>query len=315
MGYGVIWLAVPHLGVFARSVMMLVFIALFMLVQLSITRWFVSLEIKPAWSAVIMAASFSATIAIMLAVSAPYLRYETKDGPLPPMKPKPGVKPAATIELTIVKTDKNAKPVTEKTTAVRKPADLGFRLAVFGYHAKGSRAVTSLLIIIGSSAMGLLVSLILRHPNIILPVAVFSAMVDIWTVFLGPTGKAVANAPHVVQAVSVALPDPGQGYAPISFIGPADVIFFAMFMAAIYRLKMEPVRTFWIAFPLLTLGMASVIQFSGTPGLPALILIGAAVIIGNWKHFKLTRQEYIYVGIVMLVLIALTAAVTPFVGK
>lgn len=298
--------------------MMLVFVALFMLVQLSITRWFVSLQIKPAWAAVIMVASFSAAVAIMLFVSAPYVKYETKAGPLPPMRPKPGVEPAATIEITVVKADKNAKgknakPETEKITAVRKPADLGFKLTAFGYHAKKSRAVTSLLIIIGSSAMGLLVSLILRHPNIILPVAGFSALVDIWTVFLGPTGKAVANAPHVVQAVSVALPDPGQSYAPVSFIGPADVIFFAMFMAAIYRLKMEPVRTFWFTFPLLTLGMASVIRFSRIPGLPALILIGTAVIVGNWKHFRLTKQEYIYMGIVFVVLAALMAVVTPFV--
>lgn len=322
-GYIAIWLAVPHLGIFGHSAMMFVFVAVFMLTQLSITRWFASLRIKPAWAAVIMLVAFSTTLAIMLVVSAPYVRYETKDGPLPPIKSKLGVKPAATIEITMKaaqdKKNGNSEPKIRKVIAVRKPADLGFKLTAFGYYAGRSRAATGLLIIIGSSALGILVSLILRHPNIILPVAGFSAMIDVWTVMVGPTAKAVENAPKVVEAVSVALPAPGGGYAPISFIGPADVIFFSMFMAAIYRLGMEPKRTFWIAFPLLTFGMAAVI-LSGSipllgflfPGLPALVLIGSAVILGNLKHFKLSRQEYIYVGVVMALLIVMTAAVTFF---
>ncbi|MEN6372382.1 MAG: hypothetical protein ABFD64_10260 [Armatimonadota bacterium] len=322
-GYIAIWLAVPHLGIFGHPVMILFFVAVFMLTQLSITRWFTSLRLKPVSAAAVMLAAFSATIAIMLFVSAPYVRYETKDGPLPPIKMKPGIKPAPTIELTLNPSPNakggNPKHEVKKITALRKPANLGFKLTAFGYFAGKSRAATGLLIVIGASAFGTLVSLILKHPNIILPVAVFSAMIDVWTVLTGPTAKAVANAPKVVEAVSVALPAPGGSYAPISFIGPADVIFFAMFMSALYKLRMEPKRTFWIAVPLLTLGMTAVI-LSGSipllgflfPGLPALTLIGTAVILGNLKHFKLSRQEYISFGIVMAILIVITTAMTFF---
>jgi hypothetical protein len=168
--------------------------------------------------------------------------------------------------------------------------------------------------IIAASAFGYLVSFILREPNILLPVAGLAAYVDVWTVLVGPTSRAIEKAPHVANAVSAAIPAPG-GVAPISFIGPADFIFFAMFLGAAYRLKMEPKRTFWIAFPLMTIGMAAVLSGVFPVGLPALTLIGLSVIVGNFRCFKLKREEYVAMAIVGALLIAAIFVVTPLISR
>jgi hypothetical protein len=84
---------------------------------------------------------------------------------------------------------------------------------------------------------------------------------------------------------------------------------------------MEPSRTFWIGFPLLTLGMLAVVMSSFIPllgflkgGLPALTLIGLTVVLANYKHFKLKRDEYIAIAVVAVLLIAVLFFVTPLIG-
>jgi hypothetical protein len=172
--------------------------------------------------------------------------------------------------------------------------------------------------IIAASAFGYLVSFILREPNIVLPVAGLAAYVDVWTVLIGPTSHAIQNAPHVVSAVSAAIPAPGgaaHGFMPISFIGPADFIFIAMFLGAAYRLKMEPNRTFWIGFPLLTIGMGAVLSGVFPVGLPALTLIGLSVVLGNVRCFKLKRDEYIAMAVVAVILVGAMLVFTPMISK
>jgi hypothetical protein len=219
-----------------------------------------------------------------------------------------------------VEKDKKGKVTTKKVNlkGTRGVETLGFKVFAFNEHAGKARSLTTLLMIIAASAFGFIVSFILREPNILLPVAGLAAYVDVWTVMVGPTAKAIQNAPHVVSAVSAAIPAPGgasHGFMPISFIGPADFIFFAMFLGAAYRLKMEPNRTFWIGFPLLTIGMGAVLSGVFHMGLPALTLIGLSVIVGNAKCFKLKRDEYIAMAIVAVILIGAMVAFTPMISK
>lgn len=285
--------------------------ALFMFVQISIGRWFASLEPRPslALAAIIVAGLLWMTT--ILVVSAPYSRYEAKgysDIPLKFKKSPPAFMNLSVREQVTVP-GKPSKTETKMVRVVvhRKPAGLGFKIYAFNLAAERSRAVTSFLIIIAASAFGYLVSMILRHPNIILPVAAFAPFIDVWTVLVGPTSKAIENAPHVVHTISAAIPAPGgasTGFQPMSFIGPADFIFIAMFFAAIYRLKMNPVGTFWVLFPILTLSMGAVLAGLFPPGLPALVPIGLAVLVANRRHFKLKRDEYVALGIVAALLAA-----------
>ena len=318
--YLALWLATPKIGALKHQVALFVLTALFMYVQLSITRWFASLMMRPLWAVCVMIGAGLAWVGVVLAVAAPYIRYDAKElGPVPVRMRRAA--PPASIELTIPQRVRDGRPGAApvkfvKVKAVRRPADLNFKIFAFGMAAGRARAVTSLLIIVAASALGYLVSFVLRHPNIVLPVAAFSAYVDIWTVLVGPTSRAIEKIPHVVHAVSAALPAPGSATAePISFVGPADFIFLAMFFGALYRLGMEPRRTFWIAFPLLSLGMTAVLAGQFAPGLPALVLIGFAVIMANFRHFKLKREEYIAMGIVAVLLVAAIFVLTPVLSR
>lgn len=155
--------------------------------------------------------------------------------------------------------------------------------------------------------LGYVVSFCLLDKNIVLPVAGFAAYLDIWMVLWGPTKYFVTKAPEVVQAVSAPIPAPGGHGAALSFIGPADFVFLAIFFGAIYRLRMEPARTYWFALPLLAAAMLVVITapyFRHAVGLPALVPIGVAVIAANYRHFQLGRQEKLAVIVLSCLLAA-----------
>lgn len=322
--YLALWFAVPHIGALRHPLPLLVLTACFMLIQLSIPRWYVAVMMRPKWSVAVLIVTGLVWFSIVFAVSAPYARYQTKEVGSVPVKITRSPMPART-KVTILKMIKSANKKDQPTVkrvqvdATRKPMTVNFRFLLFDRYAGRMRAVTSLLMIIAASAFGYLLSFMLRHPNILLPVSAFSAYVDIWTVLVGPTSHAVENHPHVVSSVSVAMPSPGSasagGAEPMSFIGPADFIFFALFLGAIYRLKMEPGRTFWVAVPLLTLTMAVVLLGVFQMGFPALITIGFAVMMANYKHFKLKREEWIAMGIVAALLAASIVVLTPMMQR
>ena len=166
-----------------------------------------------------------------------------------------------------------------------------------------------LLLIFALCMLGRLISLIVREPNLLLPVAVFAPVFDIWTVFWGPAYTIVRKAPELVKAISANVPAPGQ-IQPISMIGPGDIVFLAVFFAVIYRFRMNDRQTYWLALPLLTLAMLAVVGLGGILALPALVPMGAAVIVANWRLFRLTRQEkwsMAAVGLIVLVFVAFAA--------
>ena len=152
--------------------------------------------------------------------------------------------------------------------------------------------------------LGYMVSFALRDKNIILPIAAFAAYLDIWTVTIGPTSHFIATVPEVVQRVSAQMPVPRSyhGIAP-TFIGPADFVFLAVFFGAIYRLKMEAARTFWLTAFLLSAAMLVVMLAEQVPGIPALVPMGIAVVVANFRHFKLAKQEKWSVLIVSTILV------------
>ena len=64
-------------------------------------------------------------------------------------------------------------------------------------------------------------------------VAVLVPWVDIWSVAAGPTEYVVEERPGLFDRVSVAFPSPGET-ATVN-IGPPDILFFALFLAAAER--------------------------------------------------------------------------------
>jgi len=123
-------------------------------------------------------------------------------------------------------------------------------------------------------------------------VAVLVPWVDVWSVAAGPTRYVVEEQPGFFQRVSVAFPNPGET-ATVN-IGPPDVIFFALFLAAADRFRLRVAWT-WLAmtgFLAATLALVWTWDVSGLPALPAVCL---GFLIPNadllWQNVRDARRE------------------------
>ena len=154
-----------------------------------------------------------------------------------------------------------------------------------------------LSITLGCAFFGILLSRIIREPNVLLPVALVAMPIDYLGAMtsVGFTQNAVANNPKLVQAVSVPVPAVGGGAAhagalhPIAYIGPGDALFMAFFFAIALRLSLNVRGTFWWTYGLLTATMLIVLVKD--INIAALIPMGLAVVIANFRFFKLKREE------------------------
>lgn len=101
-------------------------------------------------------------------------------------------------------------------------------------------------------------------------VAAIIPWVDIWSVFFGPTGEVTENRPGIFEAVSIEFALPGHEDG--ARIGPPDILFFSLFLAAAARFKLRVAWT-WIGMTAslgLTLVLTAATQANGLPALPAI---------------------------------------------
>ena len=158
------------------------------------------------------------------------------------------------------------------------------------------RPATSVVFLLVCLLMGRLISRILREANILLPVCIVAAAADIFTVYWGPTGKFLEQAPQVVEALSVQIPEVGsatgpEGVAGLRFVtmGLGDFIFLAVFLTAGARLGFNLARTGWIIAVLLAVALA--ILFFLPTAAPLLPFIAAGFLLANWREFHLSSEE------------------------
>ncbi len=152
-------------------------------------------------------------------------------------------------------------------------------------------------------SLGYTVSVIVREPNVLLPVAIFAAIVDFWSVNFGPLAILLATRPEVVEAAAVQVPAVGHA-VPVSMIGVGDFVFLALFFAVMYRYGMNIVGAFWLGYALLTATMIAVIRVPWLNAVPALVPIAIAVVGANTRHFKLKRGEILSIILVGVILLA-----------
>jgi hypothetical protein len=103
-------------------------------------------------------------------------------------------------------------------------------------------------------------------------VALLVPWVDIWSVAFGPTNYVTEEQPGFFEQVSIALHVPGE--TATANIGPPDIVFFALFLAAAQRWHLRVAWT-WICitgFLSLTLVAVWLLDSSGLPALPAVCL-------------------------------------------
>ncbi len=170
----------------------------------------------------------------------------------------------------------------------------------------------SLAVALGCTFLGILLSRIIREPNVLLPVALVAMPIDYLGAMtaIGFTTHIVAKHPDFVKHVSVQVPGVGSatqhgGLAPIGFIGPGDVLFVAFFFAVVLLLDMNVRGTFWWIYGLLTATMVFVLSPWGF-NVGALVPMGLAVLLANYRYFKLKREEVFatfYAAILVLALV------------
>lgn len=103
-------------------------------------------------------------------------------------------------------------------------------------------------------------------------VALVIPWVDAVSVAAGPTRVVVEERPDVFERISVAFVLPGEDAS--ANLGPPDVVFFALFLAAAAQFGLRVTWTFACTAALLgtTLALAVALDLTGLPALPAVSL-------------------------------------------
>jgi hypothetical protein len=122
-------------------------------------------------------------------------------------------------------------------------------------------------------------------------VAVVIPWVDIVSVATGPTKVVVENRPDLFERISIAFVLPGEDAANL---GPPDVVFMALFLAAADRFGLRVAATYVCTTLLLglTLVLAVLFDLGGLPALPAVslgFLVPNADLI--WRQVRARRGE------------------------
>jgi len=170
--------------------------------------------------------------------------------------------------------------------------------------------------------LGAMLCLALRGDrNLLVPVAIFLALFDIWLVFVpeGPVGQIARGNQAALAQVAFTVPAPthaptGAKAHSLAYIGPADFLFMSMFFVALYRFGLRARETaIWMA-PVLVLYLLVALMFPHVSlgpirlgALPALVPIGLVLLAVNAREFRLSRDEKITSWAVLVIGIALVA--------
>ena len=103
-------------------------------------------------------------------------------------------------------------------------------------------------------------------------VAVIIPGVDALSVWRGPTEYVVEEQPGIFEEISLAFRVPGEDST--ANLGPPDVLFFALFLAAAERFGLRVAAT-WVAMTALlgvTLVLTATTDVAGLPALPAICI-------------------------------------------
>ncbi|MBR4748227.1 MAG: hypothetical protein IK083_01465 [Abditibacteriota bacterium] len=169
--------------------------------------------------------------------------------------------------------------------------------------------VYSVFIVTLSMAFGYFLSFVVREKNLLVPIMLCCAIIDVWTVSSGFVHSVINKAPAAIGAVSSSLPAAGMGkFSVISTIGAGDFIFPAMVFACVFRFGFAGRKNFWMIFAFLYAGMLLILT-GLLPYLPALVPVCLAVLLANFREFSLSRREWGYMAIVFLCLAAALFAV------
>ncbi len=118
-------------------------------------------------------------------------------------------------------------------------------------------------------------------------VALLVPWVDIWSVAFGPTKYVTEEKPELFEGISVAIHVPGE--TQTANIGPPDIVFFALFLAAAQQFGLRVALT-WISMTALLSLTLILVHFWDTSGLPALPAVCFGFLLANldllWREAR-----------------------------
>ncbi|MCS7186102.1 MAG: hypothetical protein RMK89_04010 [Armatimonadota bacterium] len=203
-------------------------------------------------------------------------------------------------------------------TFLTVPKDFSWQIA-FGSVADTLTLTSALLL--GSAISGLV-----RHANLLLPVAIVLTVVDIWTVWFGGfvaqvyqrAQEGVAVAQKVVEAATVKMPTVATAhYARIGIpvIGLGDLFFAAFLFAILWRFGLNTRHAFILSIVFVVVGLL-IAQLPFVPfGIPGLPFIVLAILLPNLRAFQYTPEEKKALLIGGVFLFALLAVFSIMVGR
>ncbi len=163
--------------------------------------------------------------------------------------------------------------------------------------------------------VGALLTSLLKDKNLLVPVSIFLAIFDIWLVFVpeGPVNQILRTNPQIPASVSLQVPNVASqsagGFArAMAYVGPADLLFLAMFFVALFKFNMRTTQTLRAMIPVLVAYLLVVLLIGHVEigpirlgALPALLPIGLVILLVNWREFKMTRDEAIATVLVAVI--------------
>jgi hypothetical protein len=142
-------------------------------------------------------------------------------------------------------------------------------LAAFGFAEAGWGLPENLAKLFAAAGAGWVFLLLFERLSWVVLVAVVIPFVDAISVWRGPTHAITAHHIHVYTTVAIAFLVP---HGAAAYLGPPDVLFYALFLAAAARWRLRVGWT-WIATTLmygLTVVLANAADVNGLPALPFL---------------------------------------------
>jgi hypothetical protein len=150
------------------------------------------------------------------------------------------------------------------------PLGLALVLVTWGLEEAGLHELADFCKLGAASCLGFWFVTLFDTIGLVVFVALLIPWVDAYSVWRGPTSNIVNEHPQVFTTLSFAMPVPGEHNA--MRLGPPDLFFFALFLAAAARFRLRVFWT-WLALTLsfgATLAIAVAADLSGLPALPGL---------------------------------------------
>jgi len=185
-------------------------------------------------------------------------------------------------------------------------------------EAPGLWALGNLCVVLAAAFFGRLVSRLVREAALLPVVAVVASGIDLWGVYWGPVGHLTSTqqGQELARQFSAAIPAVGAaakaGLPVLGAIGMGDFLFLGLFFFALRRLRLNQVGAFWATFGIMLVAPLFYLLGKALPiaeNLPGLPFIALGMIVSNWKHWKLTREEKRHVAVGAVIMAAVIVAI------